>query len=120
MVQAGPRVGREDARVALPGVEPADRTRASRGVRRDTERPATDRPGWEPERALPTRWGGIACVGGRAWHRRRESGRGSRNADHVLLVELAGHCDERPLRRLRRAVSHKAMIEAQNLVKRYG
>ena len=48
MVQADPGVGRAGARVALPGVELADRTRTSRGVRRATERPATDRPGWEP------------------------------------------------------------------------
>ena len=61
-----PGVGREGACVALPGVELADRTRTSRGVRRATERRATDWPGWEPERALAARVGGVACLGGGA------------------------------------------------------
>src|ERR1700677_392516 len=100
MVQAGPRGGRAGACVALPGVELADRTRTPRGVRGDTERPATDRPGWEPERALPARRRGVARLGRGGRYQPQDAylvARGSRNADHVLLVELAGHRDERPL-----------------------
>ncbi len=50
---------------ALPGVELADRTRTSRGVRRATERRATDWPGREPRRAMAARVGGFARPGRR-------------------------------------------------------
>ncbi len=53
----------EGACIALPGVELADRTRTSRGVRRATERRATGWPGWEPRRAMAARVGGFAVPG---------------------------------------------------------
>src|ERR1700722_15582391 len=102
MVQAGPAVGREGAGTALPGVELANRTRTSRGVRRATERRAAGWPGRQPASALAASVGGIARLGGRARPRPRESrpqARGSRRANY-LLRDRAGHCDERPLLRL--------------------
>src|SRR5579863_4404986 len=106
MVQAGPRVGREGAGIALSGVELAHRTRTPRGVRRTTERRATEWPGREPKRALAARGRGFACLGGGGRYQPRNAypqARGPWNADH-LSRERADHCDERPLLRLRRAV----------------
>jgi DNA-binding transcriptional MerR regulator len=51
-----------------PGVELADRTRASRGICRAAERRASGRRGWEPSRAMAARVGGFAGLGGGTRH----------------------------------------------------
>ena len=85
-----------------PGVELADRTRTSRGVRRAAERRAADRPGWEPRRAMAARVEALrawAEEGGINPENARPQPRRSWNPDHVLR-ERADHGDERPLLRL--------------------